>query len=156
MNMKAVFCFYLLIFITISSICQAAITDEKPLNHPQFGFIENKGQIIDQNNKPNPAVLYLLNTPGMNVQLRKGGFSYDLYQESRNPEFRNFYSEPGTRHPASNIQHPVSPHRHRPAECQPSSNHWNIWYFIRLFELLYHRNTYWRNYWCPVICHNHL
>lgn len=44
-----------------------------------YGFIENKGQIINQNNKPNPAVLYLLNTPGMNVQLRRGGFSYDLY-----------------------------------------------------------------------------
>ena len=24
------------------------------------GFIENKGQMIDQNNKPNPAPLYLL------------------------------------------------------------------------------------------------
>ncbi|MEI6436812.1 MAG: hypothetical protein WCP32_18455, partial [Bacteroidota bacterium] len=44
------------------------------------GFIENKGQIIDQNNKSNPSVLYLLNTPGMNVQLRRGGFSYDLYE----------------------------------------------------------------------------
>ena len=42
-------------------------------------FIENKGQIVDQNNKPNPAVLYLLNTPGFNVQLRNGGFSYDVY-----------------------------------------------------------------------------
>jgi hypothetical protein len=37
------------------------------------GFIENKGKIIDQKNNPNPAVLYLLNTPGMNVQLRKAG-----------------------------------------------------------------------------------
>jgi uncharacterized protein (TIGR02145 family) len=46
------------------------------------GFIENKGQIIDQKNNPNPSVLYLLNTPGMNVQLRKGGFSYDLYRIS--------------------------------------------------------------------------
>lgn len=42
-------------------------------------FIENNGQIIDQNSKPNPAVLYLLNTPGMKIQLRKSGFSYDLY-----------------------------------------------------------------------------
>ena len=49
------------------------------------GFIENKGQIIDQNNKLNPAVLYLLNTPGMNVQLRKGGFSYDLYSPTPGP-----------------------------------------------------------------------
>jgi uncharacterized protein (TIGR02145 family) len=44
------------------------------------GFIENKGQIIDQNNHPNPSVLYLLSTPGMNVQLRTAGFSYDIYE----------------------------------------------------------------------------
>jgi hypothetical protein len=44
------------------------------------GFIENKGQIIDQNNNSNPAVLYMLNTPGFNVQLRKEGFSYDVYE----------------------------------------------------------------------------
>ncbi|MDP1623067.1 MAG: hypothetical protein Q8M08_12100, partial [Bacteroidales bacterium] len=43
------------------------------------GFIENKGQIIDQNNKSNPAVKYLLNTPGLNVLLRRNGFSYDVY-----------------------------------------------------------------------------
>ena len=49
------------------------------------GFVENKGQIIDQNNKPNPAVLYLLNTPGMNVQLRKTGFSYDVYSVEYKP-----------------------------------------------------------------------
>jgi hypothetical protein len=59
-------------------------TNEIPVNNStpkqRAGFIENKGQIIDQDNKPNPAVLYLLNTPGMNVQLRKGGFSYDLYE----------------------------------------------------------------------------
>jgi len=46
------------------------------------GFIENKGQIIDQDNQLNPAVLYLLNTPGFNVQLREGGFSYDVYRIS--------------------------------------------------------------------------
>ena len=58
--------------------------NEVPTNKTQpkqsNGFIENKGQIIDQNNKTNPAVLFLLNTPGMNVQIRKGGFSYDIYQ----------------------------------------------------------------------------
>ena len=46
------------------------------------GFVENKGQIIDQHNNPNPDVLYLLNTPGFNVHLRRGGFSYDLYRIS--------------------------------------------------------------------------
>jgi len=43
------------------------------------GFIENRGQIIDQDNNPNPDVKYLFNTPGFNVQLRKVGFSYDVY-----------------------------------------------------------------------------
>ena len=49
------------------------------------GFVENKGQVIDQDHKPNPKVLYLLNTPGMNVQLRRGGFSYDLYTSLPGP-----------------------------------------------------------------------
>ncbi|MEI7504122.1 MAG: hypothetical protein WCJ61_12645, partial [Paludibacter sp.] len=49
------------------------------LDDHQNGFIENKGQIIDQHNKPNPEVLYLLNNIGLNVQLRKNGFSYDVY-----------------------------------------------------------------------------
>ena len=45
-----------------------------------YGFIENKGQIVDQKGKPNPAVKYLLNTNGLNVQLRENGFSYDVYE----------------------------------------------------------------------------
>jgi len=31
--------------------------DKEGLNQ-RSGFIENKGQIVDQNNKPNPAVLF--------------------------------------------------------------------------------------------------
>ena len=45
-----------------------------------IGFKENKGQIIDQNGKPNDAVKYLLNSRGLNVQLKKHGFSYDVYE----------------------------------------------------------------------------
>lgn len=45
---------------------------------PYF-FIENKGQIIDQNNQTNAAVLFQLALPGMNVSLKKTGFSYDCY-----------------------------------------------------------------------------
>lgn len=43
------------------------------------GFIENKGQLINQNGKPNKAAKYLLNMPGLKVQLRQTGFSYDTY-----------------------------------------------------------------------------
>jgi uncharacterized protein (TIGR02145 family) len=72
----------LTIFLQCQSLSSYAFNDHDPdkgLVNSNTGFIENKGQVIDQNNKPNPAVLYLLNTPGMNVQLRRGGFSYDVY-----------------------------------------------------------------------------
>ncbi|HPD66404.1 MAG TPA: PKD domain-containing protein [Bacteroidia bacterium] len=47
--------------------------------YSQTGFIENKGQIIDQNNQPNPEVKFLLNLQGLNVQLKQNSFSYDAY-----------------------------------------------------------------------------
>jgi gliding motility-associated-like protein len=43
-------------------------------------FIENKGQIRDQYHKLNTEVIYLLKANGMNVQLRRNGFSYDTYE----------------------------------------------------------------------------
>jgi gliding motility-associated-like protein len=44
------------------------------------GFIENKGQLMDQYNKPNQYALFLLHLGnGLNVQLTKNGFSYDTY-----------------------------------------------------------------------------
>ncbi|MXO05113.1 T9SS type B sorting domain-containing protein [Flavobacterium sp. HBTb2-11-1] len=54
-----------------------------------IGFIENKGQIIDQNGKPNIAVKYLLNSNGLNVQLKKNGFSYDVYEIKKTPIVRS-------------------------------------------------------------------
>ncbi|MFH7013384.1 T9SS type B sorting domain-containing protein [Flavobacterium sp. FlaQc-52] len=50
-----------------------------------IGFKENKGQILDQKGKPNQAVKFLLNTGGLNVQLRKNGFSYDVYEVKKTP-----------------------------------------------------------------------
>lgn len=49
------------------------------------GFKENKGQIMDQNGKSNTAVKYLLNSKGLNVQLKKNGFSYDIYETKKHP-----------------------------------------------------------------------
>lgn len=54
-------------------------------NNQPIGFKENKGQIIDQNGKPNDAVKYLLNSRGLNVQLKNNGFSYDVYETKRHP-----------------------------------------------------------------------
>lgn len=50
-----------------------------------IGFIENKGQIVDQKGRKNNGVKYLLNTNGLNVQLRKNGFSYDVYETKKHP-----------------------------------------------------------------------
>jgi len=54
-----------------------------------IGFKENKGQIIDQKGKSNQAVKYLLNSNGLNVQLRKNGFSYDVYEVKKTPIIRS-------------------------------------------------------------------
>ena len=43
-----------------------------------IAFIENKGQIIDQNNNLNPTVKYLWTGNGIKVQLKKNSFSYEV------------------------------------------------------------------------------
>ncbi|MTH15793.1 SBBP repeat-containing protein, partial [Flavobacterium sp. LC2016-01] len=74
--MKHIFTFlFLLMFIPIFS----------QTKNQSIGFKENKGQIIDQKGKPNVSVLYLLNSNGLNVQLKKNGFSYDIYEVKKTP-----------------------------------------------------------------------
>ncbi len=51
----------------------------------QMGFVENKGQIVDQNHLPNAEVLFLAHQPGLNVQLRANSFSYDSYWDEESP-----------------------------------------------------------------------
>ncbi|MEI6436815.1 MAG: hypothetical protein WCP32_18470 [Bacteroidota bacterium] len=68
--MKLVTITVLICFLAFSTVAQSTFRK----GFTGIGFIENKGQIIDQDNKPNPSVLYLLNTPGMNVQLSGGVF----------------------------------------------------------------------------------
>jgi gliding motility-associated-like protein len=69
--------FFVFILITVPFFAQN--------KRQTIGFKENKGQIIDQKNKPNPKVKYLLNSGGLNVQLRKNGFSYDIYEIKKHP-----------------------------------------------------------------------
>jgi hypothetical protein len=57
----------------------AAVAFDASHQDQRAGFIANKGQVHDQFGRPNQAVQYLYNGPGMNVQLRKCGFSYDTY-----------------------------------------------------------------------------
>jgi gliding motility-associated-like protein len=80
-NLKLLF---FLLLITFSSLAQN--------KNKTIGFKENKGQIIDQKGKPNNAVKYLLNSGGLNVQLRKNGFSYDVY-EAKKHTINNSHNE---------------------------------------------------------------
>ena len=47
--------------------------------------MENKGQVLDQERKKNPDVLFLYAGNGMNMQLRKNGYSYDLFTAENIP-----------------------------------------------------------------------
>lgn len=58
------------------------------IKNQSIGFKENKGQITDQNGKLNTTVKYLLNSNGLNVQLKKNGFSYDIYEVKKTPIVR--------------------------------------------------------------------
>lgn len=44
-----------------------------------YGFIMNKGQVVDQHGALNNGVKFMLLRPGLNVQIRADGFSYDTY-----------------------------------------------------------------------------
>jgi gliding motility-associated-like protein len=73
----------LIIFTSTSLLnLNLVISQEMPevMPEPIFGFVENKGQITNQNHEPNPEVLFLLQQRGMNIQIRKTGFSYDTYR----------------------------------------------------------------------------
>jgi gliding motility-associated-like protein len=77
-NTSTLFSFFgLALFLFLSQFSFGQPTN---FQNKQPGFIENKGQMRDQNNKPNSSVKFLLALPeGMNMQLKSNGFSYDTY-----------------------------------------------------------------------------
>ena len=69
-----------LYFLFIFSFFISVFSQQKLQSQSDFYFYENKGQIIDQNGNANPKVKYLFNSGGLNVQIKKEGFSYDVYE----------------------------------------------------------------------------
>ncbi|HUM48179.1 MAG TPA: hypothetical protein PLD84_14710, partial [Chitinophagales bacterium] len=49
-------------------------------SHTEKGFLENKGQVKDLAGKTNDKVKFLYNNGLFNLELRKNGFSYELFQ----------------------------------------------------------------------------
>jgi hypothetical protein len=67
------------IFFLFTVLCCGFFFSQKKLSqNNEYFFYENKGQIIDQDGKENLDVKYLFHSAGLNVQLKKNGFSYDV------------------------------------------------------------------------------
>src|SRR6185436_8329504 len=55
------------------------------------GFIENKGQILNQDGKPASEIVFMSYSKGMNIQLHPNSFSYDTYSETANGSKSKFH-----------------------------------------------------------------
>lgn len=77
-------CWFLLVMCLLGTRLQARNDDLKSkatqaLRKNSTGFVQNKGQLKDQYGNANTNVKYVLNTPGLKVELQNGGFSYDTW-----------------------------------------------------------------------------
>lgn len=62
-----------------------------------LGFIENKGQIIDQDGRPRNDVKFVLNGLSYKTILRDNGFSYEWYNAAASIEDHSGNSQPNTK-----------------------------------------------------------
>ena len=69
----------LLLFILLFFFSMALFSQNLKSGSKAF-FAENKGQLVDQEGKENSEVHYLYHSNGLNIQLKKEGFSYDVYE----------------------------------------------------------------------------
>ena len=69
----------ILLFIVLFTL-GTNLSSQKLQANSDFSFTENIGQIIDQDGKANTSVKYLFHSNGLNVQIKKEGFSYDVYE----------------------------------------------------------------------------
>jgi len=51
-------------------------------------FVQNKGQIINQDNERNNDVLFMYTGKGLKIQLRKTGYSYELFSSPNIPKIK--------------------------------------------------------------------
>ncbi|MBN2890823.1 MAG: SBBP repeat-containing protein [Bacteroidales bacterium] len=78
--MKKSFLLMSFILLVLGGFAQNTKMENLTSQELQYGFIENKGQVYDQNFKSVPNVKYIFNTgAGMSIQLKTNGFSYDTY-----------------------------------------------------------------------------
>lgn len=71
--------------IKISLLFLLFLSTKNLIASSSTGFIENKGQIVDQNYKPNNEVLFLYTGKNHKIQLRKNGYSYEILKHNNLP-----------------------------------------------------------------------
>ena len=64
------------------------------INALQNVYLENKGQIADQNGHPRPDVKFIYNGDGFKMYLREDGFSYEWFTASPGPGSMSEAGEP--------------------------------------------------------------
>jgi hypothetical protein len=67
--------------------CSVLFSDAKSSLGDNPAFVENKGQILNQNLEDNKEVLYMYTGKGLKIQLRKTGYSYELFSIQNTPVF---------------------------------------------------------------------
>ncbi|MBX7107057.1 MAG: T9SS type A sorting domain-containing protein [Chitinophagales bacterium] len=75
---NAIVCSLSLFFAFAASIAMAQAPQKIPLDGP-MGFIENKGQFLDQEGSVRKDLLYMYIRDGLKVQLKSNGISFDLF-----------------------------------------------------------------------------
>ncbi|MBA3647777.1 MAG: SBBP repeat-containing protein [Chitinophagales bacterium] len=79
----------LLLFIALANICVVSASSVAPFSHTfkSGGFVQNKGQIKNQYGLVNDDVKYLYSNGFFNLQLRKNGFSYEIFEAKKSAIF---------------------------------------------------------------------
>lgn len=69
------------VFLAVQSLsAQPVVQQSFPSTALSVGFVENQGQVVDQYQKATTEVEYIYSNGLFNLQLKKNGFSYELFQ----------------------------------------------------------------------------
>lgn len=79
--------YYLLLLSLFATLCTRA---NNPV-HSKLLFLENKGQVTDQYQRPRKDIGYLLHTPGLTVFVSANGLHYQFLQAEANGNSLNTY-----------------------------------------------------------------
>ena len=88
---KSLILYVLILWVSnINSVIAQVKTSTKQPNNGEYGFIENKGQLMDQSGVKNTIVDFLLCSSNFNTQLRHNGFSYEVKEVIRDKELETY------------------------------------------------------------------